>query len=188
MASFNFTRRLPIKAVLAICKRFNLGNTCRPHSCIHFLVAAYRTDDGQPWVLPVVKKVEKIIVHDDRLNHEYLPILGLPDFRSSASKIALGDNSPAIQENRVSVVKHLCLNIYLCTWTLTLHFFHCQVGAVQCLGGTGALKIGAEFLRRFYNGNNNTKTPVYVSAPTWGTPTHTHAKSVKGQTNTLDRK
>ncbi|KAE8280627.1 Aspartate aminotransferase, cytoplasmic [Larimichthys crocea] len=88
-------------------------------------VGAYRTDEGQPWVLPVVKKVEKIIVHDDGLNHEYLPILGLPEFRSSASKIALGDDSPAIQENRV--------------------------GAVQ----------------RFYNGNNNTKTPVYVSAPTW---------------------
>ncbi|TKS85604.1 Aspartate aminotransferase, cytoplasmic [Collichthys lucidus] len=95
-------------------------------------VGAYRTDEGQPWVLPVVKKVEKIIVQDDGLNHEYLPILGLPEFRSSASKIALGD-----------------------------------VGAVQCLGGTGALKMGAEFLRRFYNGNNNTKTPVYVSAPTW---------------------
>lgn len=104
-------------------------------------VGAYRTDEGKPWVLPVVKKVEKIIVHDDRLNHEYLPILGLPEFRSSSSKIVLGEDSPAIREDRV--------------------------GGVQCLGGTGALKIGAEFLRRFYNGNNNTKTPVYVSAPTW---------------------
>ncbi|KAG7462483.1 hypothetical protein MATL_G00185230 [Megalops atlanticus] len=104
-------------------------------------VGAYRTDDGQPWVLPVVKKVERMIVEDDSLNHEYLPILGLPEFRSSASKIALGEDSPAIQENRV--------------------------GGVQCLGGTGALKIGAEFLRRWYNGNNNTTTPVYVSAPTW---------------------
>uniref|UniRef100_A0A673AMZ4 Aspartate aminotransferase n=1 Tax=Sphaeramia orbicularis TaxID=375764 RepID=A0A673AMZ4_9TELE len=104
-------------------------------------VGAYRTDEGKPWILPVVKKVEKLIVQDDSLNHEYLPILGLPEFRSSASKIALGDDSPAIHENRV--------------------------GAVQCLGGTGALKMGAEFLRRFYNGNNNTKTPVYVSAPTW---------------------
>lgn len=55
-----------------------------------------------------------------------------------------------------------------------LFFCHCQVGAVQCLGGTGALKMGAEFLRRFYNGSNNTKTPVYVSAPTWGTAAHTH--------------
>ncbi|XP_062375624.1 aspartate aminotransferase, cytoplasmic [Sardina pilchardus] len=104
-------------------------------------VGAYRTDDSQPWVLPVVKKVEKMIVEDSSLNHEYLPILGLPEFRSNASKIALGDDSPAIKEKRV--------------------------GAVQCLGGTGALKIGAEFLRRWYNGTDNTKTPVYVSAPTW---------------------
>ena len=85
----------------------------RPHTlydhCIKFVVelfsTAYRTDDSKPWVLPVVKKVEKVIVHDDTLNHEYLPILGLPEFRSSASKIALGDDSPAIQENRVSGVK-----------------------------------------------------------------------------------
>lgn len=63
--------------------------------------AAYRTDESKPWVLPVVKKVEKLIVHDDTLNHEYLPILGLPEFRSSASKIVLGDDSPAIRENRV---------------------------------------------------------------------------------------
>ncbi|TMS23664.1 Aspartate aminotransferase, cytoplasmic [Larimichthys crocea] len=84
-------------------------------------VGAYRTDDCQPWVLPVVKKVERLIVEDDSLNHEYLPILGLPEFRSASSKVALGDDSPAIKENRV--------------------------GGVQCLGGTGALRIGAEFLR-----------------------------------------
>merc|ERR1719419_2208467 len=64
-------------------------------------VGAYRTDDCLPWVLPVVKKVERLIVEDESLNHEYLPILGLPDFRSAASKVALGDDSPAIKENRV---------------------------------------------------------------------------------------
>lgn len=63
---------------------------------------AYRTDDCQPWVLPVVKKVERLIVEDGSLNHEYLPILGLPEFRSAASKVALGDDSPAIKESRVS--------------------------------------------------------------------------------------
>ncbi|XP_034040682.1 aspartate aminotransferase, cytoplasmic [Thalassophryne amazonica] len=104
-------------------------------------LGVYRTDEGQPWVLPVVKKAEKIIARDDSLNHDYLPILGLPEFRALASKLALGDDSPAIQESRV--------------------------GAVQCVGGTGALRIGAEFLRHFYNGNNTTKTPIYVSAPTW---------------------
>lgn len=67
--------------------------------------------------------------------------------------------------------KHLC---FLCTdrgadlcgqcWQGSL----LQVGSVQSLGGTGALRIGADFLRRWYNGNNNTATPVYVSAPSWG--------------------
>lgn len=139
-------------------------------------LAAYRTDEGKPWVLPVVKKVEKLIVLNEGLNHEYLPILGLPEFRSSASKIALGDNSPAIQESRVGVIKKKysasVLNLFLLDITILFcligFFCFAQVGAVQCLGGTGALKIGAEFLRRFYNGTNNTKTPIYVSAPTWG--------------------
>lgn len=67
---------------------------------------AYRTDDCQPWVLPVVKKVERLIVEDGSLNHEYLPILGLPEFRSASSKVALGDDSTAIGENRVSVTSH----------------------------------------------------------------------------------
>ncbi|XP_069610096.1 aspartate aminotransferase, cytoplasmic [Ranitomeya imitator] len=104
-------------------------------------VGAYRTDDSQPWVLPVVKKVEQKIANDHTLNHEYLPILGLPEFRASASRIALGDDSPAFKEDRV--------------------------GGVQSLGGTGALRIGAEFLRRWYNGTNNTATPIYISAPSW---------------------
>ncbi|KAM6916632.1 LOW QUALITY PROTEIN: aspartate aminotransferase, cytoplasmic [Xenentodon cancila] len=131
---------VPQAAPVAVFKLSQDFNNDQFPDKVNLGVGAYRTDEGKPF-LPVVKKVEKIIVHDDRLNHEYLPILGLPEFRSSASKIALGDDSPAIQDDRV--------------------------GAVQCLGGTGALKIGAEFLRRFYNGSNNTRTPVYVSAPTW---------------------
>lgn len=42
-----------------------------------------------------------MIAGDGKLNHEYLPILGLPEFRANASRIALGDDSPAIKENRV---------------------------------------------------------------------------------------
>lgn len=52
-----------------------------------------------------MKKVERLIVEDDSLNHEYLPILGLPEFRSAASKVALGDDSAAIKENRVRHLK-----------------------------------------------------------------------------------
>uniref|UniRef100_H3B1T1 Aspartate aminotransferase n=1 Tax=Latimeria chalumnae TaxID=7897 RepID=H3B1T1_LATCH len=105
-------------------------------------VGAYRTEECQPWVLPVVRKVEQKVAADSSLNHEYLPILGLPEFRASASRLALGEDSPAIKENRV--------------------------GSVQCLGGTGALRIGADFLRLWYNGTNNTATPIYISSPSWG--------------------
>ncbi|XP_034464883.1 aspartate aminotransferase, cytoplasmic [Hippoglossus hippoglossus] len=132
---------VPQAAPVAVFKLSQDFNNDQCPDKVNLGVGAYRTDECKPWVLPVVKKVENIIVQDGNLNHEYLPILGLPEFRSAASKIVLGDDSAAIQENRV--------------------------GAVQCLGGTGALKMGAEFLRRFHNGNNNTKTPVYVSAPTW---------------------
>lgn len=44
-----------------------------------------------------------MIAKDTSLNHEYLPILGLPEFRANSSRIALGEDSPAIQENRVSL-------------------------------------------------------------------------------------
>uniref|UniRef100_H2NB91 Aspartate aminotransferase n=1 Tax=Pongo abelii TaxID=9601 RepID=H2NB91_PONAB len=68
-------------------------------------VGAYRTDDCHPWVLPVVKKVEQKIANDNSLNHEYLPILGLAEFRSCASRLALGDDSPALKEKRVTRVQ-----------------------------------------------------------------------------------
>ncbi|KAF1408498.1 Aspartate aminotransferase, cytoplasmic, partial [Spheniscus magellanicus] len=140
MAASVFTAvpRAPPVAVFKLTADFREDRDARK---VNLGVGAYRTDEGQPWVLPVVKKVEQMIANDNSLNHEYLPILGLPEFRANASRIALGDNSPAIKENRI--------------------------GSVQSLGGTGALRIGAEFLRRWYNGNNNTATPVYISAPSW---------------------
>lgn len=37
---------------------------------------AYRTNEGNPWVLPVVQKAKVQIAGDKNLNHEYLPVLG----------------------------------------------------------------------------------------------------------------
>ena len=64
-------------------------------------ILAYRTDDSKPWVLPVVRTVECQIAADQTLNHEYLPVAGLPEFRSAAAKLLLGEQCPAIVENRV---------------------------------------------------------------------------------------
>jgi len=69
---------------------------------------AYKTDEGKPYVLPVVRTIEAQITADHTLNHEYLPIAGLPDFRTAAARLLLGENSRAIVENRVSCTHNEC--------------------------------------------------------------------------------
>ena len=78
-----------------------------------------------------------MILADTTNNKEYLPIDGLPKFRELAAKFLLGDDHPAIVEKRV------------CT--------------VQSLSGTGALRLGAEFLSKYMKGRK-----VYLPCPTWG--------------------
>ncbi|KAF9001865.1 pyridoxal phosphate-dependent transferase [Cyathus striatus] len=102
-------------------------------------VGAYRDDNNKPWVLPVVKKATQILLNDETLDHEYLPITGLPEFTAAAAKLILGSESPAIKEGR-SV-------------------------SVQTISGTGANHLGALFLSRFYHWNGSAK--VYLSNPTW---------------------
>ncbi|XP_058791083.1 aspartate aminotransferase, cytoplasmic [Phymastichus coffea] len=94
-----------------------------PHTPkVNLTIGAYRTSEGKPWVLPVVKKTESAMSADETLNHEYLPVLGLDSFSQAATSMILGKDSPAIREGRV-------------------------IG-VQSLSGTGALRIAAEFLAR----------------------------------------
>ncbi|GMI97734.1 aspartate aminotransferase 3, YELLOW-LEAF-SPECIFIC GENE 4 [Hibiscus trionum] len=88
-------------------------------------VGAYRTEEGKPLVLNVVRKAEQLLVNDQSRVKEYLPILGLAEFNKLSAKLILGDDSPAIQENRVATA--------------------------QCLSGTGSLRVGAEFLAKHYN-------------------------------------
>ena len=64
----------------------------------------YRTNEGKPWVLPVVSSTEAALVADKTLNHEYLSIDGMKEFYTAASKLILGADSPAIVDNRVSYI------------------------------------------------------------------------------------
>lgn len=98
---------------------------------------AYRTADGRPWVLPVVKKTEIRVAESSSIDHEYLPVCGTDSFTSASVSLLLGDDSSAVKENRAF--------------------------GVQSLSGTGALRLGAEFLSRKLNRN-----VVYYSDPTWG--------------------
>jgi hypothetical protein len=43
----------------------------------------------------------ELLLHDPTLDHEYLPITGLPEFTGSAAKLILGADSPALKEGKV---------------------------------------------------------------------------------------
>lgn len=106
-----------------------------PHK-LNLSVGAYRTEQGTPYVLHVVKKVEQMILDDPKVDKEYLPMQGIPAFKTGAARVILGANSRAVREGRVV--------------------------SVQALGGTGALRLGAAFLKFFYD------RPVFIPSPTWG--------------------
>lgn len=106
---------------------------------INLGVGAYRDDDNKPWVLPVVKKATSILLNDETLDHEYLPITGLAEYTGAAAKLILEPECSAIKEGRTV--------------------------SVQTISGTGANHLGALFLSRFYTFNGN--PTVYLSKPTW---------------------
>lgn len=69
---------------------------------------------------------------------EYLPITGFPDLAKNALLLAYGANSQPFKDGRIAVT--------------------------QSLSGTGALRIGGEFLQRHYP---HSKT-IYLPTPSWG--------------------
>uniref|UniRef100_A0A0R3S101 Aspartate aminotransferase n=1 Tax=Elaeophora elaphi TaxID=1147741 RepID=A0A0R3S101_9BILA len=90
-----------------------------PAQCkVNLTIGAYRTEEGKPWVLPVVREAEKRLSED--MGHEYLPVLGYEPFCNAAVELVLGKDSPAIKAGKTT--------------------------GVQCLSGTGSLKAGADFL------------------------------------------
>lgn len=102
-------------------------------------VGAYRDDNGKPWVLPVVQKANEILLKDTSLDHEYLPITGLPEFTSAAARLMFSPSSAALKEDRIA--------------------------SVQTISGTGANHLGAIFLAKFYQWNGPKQ--VFISNPTW---------------------
>jgi len=77
-------------------------------------------------------------VYEAKHNHEYAGISGLPDFCSAAQNLVFGGGSDVLRGHKVVTA--------------------------QALSGTGALRVGTDFLRRFLPENKN----VYLPNPTWG--------------------
>ncbi|GAQ81410.1 aspartate aminotransferase [Klebsormidium nitens] len=124
----------PEDPILGVTVAFNKDN--HPDK-VNLGVGAYRTEEGKPLVLDVVRRAEAAIVADRSVNKEYLPIIGLASFCKLSAQLILGADCPAIVEKRTTTV--------------------------QCLSGTGSLRVGAEFIGKHYH-----QTIIYIPDPTWG--------------------
>lgn len=104
---------------------------------INLGVGAYRDDDGKPFVLESVKNAEKFLLSQN-LDKEYTLITGVQEFCDASAKLMLGHDSEIIR--------------------------HKMYATVQTLSGTGGLRVGAEFLKKFFPYSRN----IWIPTPSWG--------------------
>ena len=72
--------------------------------CVLFLLCVeYVREGGQASVLPLIWKIKQQIGADPTLHPENPPPLGLPEFSRRATELALGRDSSALVENRVTL-------------------------------------------------------------------------------------
>ncbi|EXJ71670.1 uncharacterized protein A1O5_05478 [Cladophialophora psammophila CBS 110553] len=97
---------------------------------------SYHDENGFPWVLPAVCRARRRLARLD-LDHEYLPILGLPEFRAAAAELVFGTESYAAIRPRIATC--------------------------QSLSGTGSLHLAGPLIRNCSSLNRQ----VWISEPTW---------------------
>jgi aromatic-amino-acid transaminase len=122
----------PRDPILGVSEAFN--GDLNPHK-VNLGVGVYCDDNGKVPLLDCVKRAERDLA-DKAAPRSYLPIDGIAAYDRAVQVLLLGEGSEAVALGRAVTV--------------------------QALGGTGGLKIGADFLRKFAP-----SAAVYISDPSW---------------------
>ena len=122
----------PRDPILGVTEAFNADPN--PNK-VNLGVGVYYDDNGKIPLLECVRQAERLLLESSP-PRGYLPIDGLPEYDRAVQALVFGAESPAIKDQRVVTV--------------------------QALGGTGGLKIGADFLRRA-----DPNAQVWISEPSW---------------------
>jgi aromatic-amino-acid transaminase len=132
MSLFTAVELAPRDPILGLTEAFHADT--RPTK-VNLGVGVYTNEEGKIPLLRAVREAEKARV-EAALPRGYLPIEGIGAYDAAVQTLLLGNDSALIAQGRVVTA--------------------------QALGGTGALKIGADFLRRL---NPNAK--IAISDPSW---------------------
>ena len=98
-------------------------------------VGVYTDENGKVPVLQCVRTAEKKL-GENATPRNYLPIDGIAAYDRAVQETLFGKDTPAVKDGRIVTV--------------------------QTLGGTGGLKVGGDFLKRF-----NPGADIYISDPSW---------------------
>lgn len=122
----------PRDPILGLTEAFNADRNPKK---VNLGVGVYYDDNGKVPLLECVQRAEKLLV-EQAAPRNYLPIDGLPAYDRAVRELVFGAGCAALKEGRIVTV--------------------------QALGGTGGLKIGADFLRRIAP-----KAEAWISEPSW---------------------
>ncbi|CAA9427941.1 MAG: Biosynthetic Aromatic amino acid aminotransferase alpha @ Aromatic-amino-acid aminotransferase @ Aspartate aminotransferase [uncultured Ramlibacter sp.] len=132
MSLFTAVEMAPRDPILGLNEQFNADTNPRK---VNLGVGVYYDDNGKLPLLQCVQRAEKQMMEAPKARG-YLPIDGIAAYDSAVKSLVFGADSEPVKSNRVATV--------------------------QALGGTGGLKIGADFLRKV-----NPQAKVLISDPSW---------------------
>ncbi len=122
----------PRDPILGLTEAYNADKNPKK---VNLGVGVYTGDDGKVPLLDCVRRAERLLV-EAPAPRNYLPIDGLAAYDKAVQSLVFGADCPALKEGRIVTV--------------------------QSLGGTGGLRVGADFLRR-----TAPNAELWISDPSW---------------------
>ncbi len=119
--------------ILSLMETYKLDS--RPGK-VNLSIGLYYNEQGIIPQLQAVARAEAELEAMPKQASGYLPMAGLPSYRSASQALLFGEDHPMRGASRIATI--------------------------QTVGGSGALRIGADFLKSYFPGST-----VYVSDPTW---------------------
>ncbi|MBI3101202.1 MAG: aspartate/tyrosine/aromatic aminotransferase [Burkholderiales bacterium] len=132
MSLFSAVEMAPRDPILGLNEQYNADTN--PHK-VNLGVGVYFDDNGKLPLLACVQAAEKALM-DKAAPRGYLPIDGIAAYDNAVKALVFGAETDVVKSGRVSTV--------------------------QAIGGTGGLKIGADFLKKI-----SPQAKVLISDPSW---------------------
>lgn len=132
MNLFSAVEMAPRDPILGLNEQF--AKDTNPNK-VNLGVGVYFGEDGKMPLLQCVQKAEKLLVEKPAARN-YLPIDGIAAYDNAVKGLVFGADSEEVKSGRVATI--------------------------QGLGGTGGLKVGADFLRKLLP-----QAKVLISDPSW---------------------